>query len=374
MDISKRMDGLQAARGVAALSVVLTHAMMFQLHLLRSVGDLPGIYGVALFFVISGYIMVKTTGEASFSPIVFMKRRFERIAPLYYIASAVLALCVIILPYSFRSTTLNDPMHIVRSFLFFPSYAPRSSGDVFPFYKLGWTLNLEMFFYILFSFFSFTNVSRRILAVSCILVFMMLARPFIFEISAPSEMWSRPVMFGFILGMCVARVQQRNAVRVGSLGAVIMLGISAVAMGILGALYEHLTVLELSGGALTVLICAVISAIQIAVVVFFFDKNSVATPRWLIRLGNASYSIYLFHMFAVVGALKIVSFFLPDAYWFSVVVAVIGSVGLGLVVYHFIEAPIVSWFVRNRRSGRSQFVPSFAWTNRRWIAKDSVAA
>ena len=70
----------------------------------------------------------------------------------------------------------------------------------------------------------------------------------------------------------------------------------------------------------------------------------------LIALGDASYSIYLLHMFGVAASLKAVSNLLPGYYWLSVVVAAFAGVVLGLLAHRIADAPIVSHFAKKRRA------------------------
>jgi hypothetical protein len=57
----RRLSSVQAARGVAALAVVVTHSIAHPLEQQHGVVFLLGLYGVALFFAISGYPRPKPT-------------------------------------------------------------------------------------------------------------------------------------------------------------------------------------------------------------------------------------------------------------------------------------------------------------------------
>lgn len=134
---------VQILRGVAALLVVARHAAK-QLSADPENAFILGQFGVDIFFVISGFVIF-LAGRNS-SPAHFLKRRFIRVVPMYWL---VLALVVgmrmahghLVSQYFIPNTLL--------SFLFVPSEI--ADGAIFPPIVVGWTLNFEMFFYAVFA-------------------------------------------------------------------------------------------------------------------------------------------------------------------------------------------------------------------------------
>jgi len=122
-------NGLQWGRGIAALAVVFAHALGHPLPELSELARLLGILGVTLFFVISGFIMVATTGRARFDPLAFMTRRLLRIAPLYYLLTCLTAVLVLALP-SFFKHTVFEPGHFLKSLLFIPDFRLTCSPEM----------------------------------------------------------------------------------------------------------------------------------------------------------------------------------------------------------------------------------------------------
>jgi hypothetical protein len=123
------LSSIQVLRGIAAVMVVLFHVCGFQI----------GAAGVDIFFVISGFIMFHTnrnvfglTGAA----ILFLKRRILRIAPLYWLCSA------------FAFWPGVELKSLVASVLFVPVRS--EDGSIHTVLAPGWSLNFEMFFYIVF--------------------------------------------------------------------------------------------------------------------------------------------------------------------------------------------------------------------------------
>src|SRR4029077_17035692 len=95
---------VQYLRGIAAMMVVWHHALG-QIALSRLLTELPpfGGYGVDLFFVISGFIMVVTTWDKPIGPLEFMRHRIRRIVPLYWLVTLLMVLAAIAAPFMFKS-------------------------------------------------------------------------------------------------------------------------------------------------------------------------------------------------------------------------------------------------------------------------------
>ena len=148
--------GIQGLRAFAALSVVLGHSLN---SIERGSGVPPlllqhfqGAIGVDVFFVISGFVMTISSSRLlrkQHPSRIFLWRRLLRVAPLYWLVTATKLLLIAALPRllaSYRVSLWNG----IASFLFVPSLNPK--GLIRPVITLGWTLNFEMAFYLLFAF------------------------------------------------------------------------------------------------------------------------------------------------------------------------------------------------------------------------------
>ena len=151
----QKIEFIQALRGIAALLVVLYHGAHFVNSQYPGVGNIlfepAGPMGVVLFFIISGFIMVHTTLriQGSFSEvIVFLIKRFARIWPVYAVAT---------LAYIFIRFGLADFLQgedamekLTKSLLFLPLGGDTGPHFGDPLLNVGWTLNYEIYFYIVF--------------------------------------------------------------------------------------------------------------------------------------------------------------------------------------------------------------------------------
>ena len=191
-----RLDGLQMGRAIAACGVAISHAVVHYYGGGFGIWGLLGQYAVILFFVISGFIMVMTSGRGSFRPGRFISRRIRRIVPIYYVANLVLVVGALAVPAAFERTVF-DLSHLISSLLFIPAYDPSGTGLIIPFFKLGWTLNYEMFFYLLFaSLFALNGWQRGVTIIGLLSVLIVIGSLVEFE-AAVLDFYTRVATAGF---------------------------------------------------------------------------------------------------------------------------------------------------------------------------------
>lgn len=146
-----RLAGIEAARGVAAAAVVLSHAALMTAEP-RYYGVVPfhdafrnlGA-GVDFFFVLSGFIISTVHCDDFGKPWRFggyVRKRFLRILPLYWAILVPLIIVYQIHP-AFGDASRHDLANVIRSLLLVPNAS-------LPVLGVAWTLTFEMFFYLLF--------------------------------------------------------------------------------------------------------------------------------------------------------------------------------------------------------------------------------
>lgn len=162
--MKKTFNNIQILRAAAASMVVVHHfykaytgnSTGFSLWHTTGLGEL-GQAGVDIFFAISGFIMfynqLANAQEPTASSISlhrgwnFLKKRIVRIYPLYWFWTTVL-----IIFWQSKLIFAAKPfstVYIFMSYLLVPW--PNYNGSIHPFLDQGWTLALEMYFYIVFS-------------------------------------------------------------------------------------------------------------------------------------------------------------------------------------------------------------------------------
>lgn len=322
-----RIVGIQYLRAVAALLVVLVHTANF-FHVNGHTVPI-GRFGVDLFFVVSGFVMVATTRDMGSGQ--FMARRIIRVVPIYWLATLVGAL------YSFHGGFhvgfLVPFADFLRSLFFIPFENEGARGFVMPVVEVGWTLNLEMLFYLLFALSLWLPAALRIWAVGGALALLVVGAGTLGAGWPALAFYANSIVFEFVAGMAIAGYYLQGRLKPSRylLPAVLVLTVPAL------VIWPDPTGI----GALDYGIAA--SAILWATLAFenWFRK---APSRFWLALGDASYSLYLTHKIWLELLLALSFKGLFPKYWLlSWPIAFGGSVIIALISYRLIERPVTDW-------------------------------
>jgi peptidoglycan/LPS O-acetylase OafA/YrhL len=335
------IDAIQIARMFAALLVVFDHALL-RLMGVGSVADneafafRSGGFGVLVFFLISGFVMAHSMydkyGQEGVAR-TFLLRRLVRITPLYWAVTLFVA-ALALAGGSFEST---------NALWLSMAYVPyeNASGDVQPLHEVGWTLNYEMEFYLLFALCLCFSRKTGAILLSVILMGMVLFRDALVAPLAGSEFWATAVWFwcepivlyflgGFWLGVLRAHLD-----RGGRCPRVAMRTLMGYLIGTI-LLYEVLLWHEQMPRWLE-------AVFALALVAGLGLTSSVAESKpakWLKLLGDASYSTYLTHTIFLGVMYKLGALALPP--WAYLAVAFVGANLVGLVTYKVFEKPVLT--------------------------------
>lgn len=290
------LEGIQYLRGIAAMMVVFHHAR----HEFGGAMSVTfGARGVEIFFVISGLVMMYSTKgglltegltlrERVYESILFWKRRFIRVAPLYWIALFLSAQFV-------YRVDLTDWI-LVKDALFIPHLNKAFPDQLWPTLVPGWSLNYEMFFYFLFGL--SLLLGRSSVTMLCVSVFVLCALPLAMQSNSVTFVfYTAPVMLHFIAGVLlyyIIEAMRQRPTWIPPRWAVCL----AFLTGFIG-----LGVLPNGAGALWLVFP---SSLIVASAIFMFDGIKMPVLR---VLGDASYSIYLFHILALTLAHQAISWF-----------------------------------------------------------------
>lgn len=287
------IDNIQALRAIAALLVVFVHVDA----LLQALG-IPafGHGGVDLFFIISGYIMVYTTQARPIGPAAFLLNRITRIAPIYWLITLSVYALALVAPTLLQSTS-SDPLELLQSLAFVPF--EKSNGKLHPVLFVGWTLNYEMFFYALFAL-GLLAPRRRlgVLAVTAALAALVAVGPSVPPGDAVASFYTRPIVVEFAAGMALAVFGGRLVFRSRPGRA----GLVALALaGLVATAAVPLWRPELS----RVVTQGLPALVAVGAAVALHQSGLSLSQRWVIALGNASYSLYLVHPFVTQAVQKV---------------------------------------------------------------------
>ena len=296
---------------------------------------LHGPAGVDIFFVISGFVMMISSSALLRQPNpgrTFLLRRLIRIVPLYWLLTTVRLILLAWRP-QLAEHTYPSVWNIVCSFLFIPSVG--ASGEIRPVIPLGWTLSFEMAFYVIFAI--GLVASGRILRIVTPAI-LLLAVVGLFRTSS-WPVWTAiadPIVLEFLGGVWIARWAIAGRLP-GRLPAAF-----GVAAGFIGL--ALLSPSSLSSRPFTWGLCA---AVIVTGTVAVEEVVGARLPRWLLLLGNASYSIYLVQVFVFPLLHYMLSLLQPDLVHqhalLAGIVLIISSLlvtsGVAIFMYKWIERP-----------------------------------
>jgi peptidoglycan/LPS O-acetylase OafA/YrhL len=341
------LGNVQALRALAALLVVVVHAYAIESTYLpgrpwTSPFHVFGTYGVDLFFVISGTVMIASTngwfGVAG-SWRRFLWRRAGRIYPPYWVVTAI-ALAAFLLVPGAAGVHRSAPPNVIASFLALPQ-----SGE--PLLVVGWTLVYELVFYCVFAFALLFERKRLPLIVGVWLVAVVLLHAF----GPPANAWVRvlgsPFDIEFVFGMLIGAAILRNAFFAPRL--LICIAVAAVvgtcaATAMSGREFDVVTWWRplLVGLPMALLVYAALG---------LENRRIFVAPRWLRAQGDASYALYLWHLL-VLGALGLAlhrAHLHGDA---ARVFIIVGGYALAIATsfaaYRWVERPLLALSARRR--------------------------
>jgi exopolysaccharide production protein ExoZ len=335
---------VQMLRALAAAMVVLHH---IQLNVALGFGlpnALPnlavGSAGVDIFFGISGFVMVISSdrlfGQPG-APRIFITRRLIRIVPLYW---AVTSLYVLALGGGYRLA------HTAASYLFVPVAAP--GGAIQPIHVVGWTLNYEMFFYVLFA--AAIVFPRRIAigALIAAIVGFVAAGKLVPPTMDTITFWSRPIMLNFVVGLLLGLAYLKG-IRLPRMVAGAMIAAAAL-------LFWREIGEPFPSAWERILVYGLPSALLLAGASLGDFAPAPKEIRGLAVMGDASYALYLLHPL-VLWACRMIALRLGipvgAAPWIYAAVVMAAAIAVSLIANRFFDQPVTGW-LRKRYASRSK--------------------
>ncbi|UVK46657.1 acyltransferase [Mesorhizobium sp. AR07] len=342
---------VQVLRAIAATSVAVRHAQhdaaTLELqtgHTFQAWNPIPWSAGVDVFFVISGLIMVHASQQLfakQGGARLFLSRRIARIVPLYWFATT-LYLGVALLAPTFLNQDYVNFRFVIESYLFIP--ASRPDGVVQPVYELGWTLNYEMLFYVLFTAAIVLPVRWALAALLATLAGLVVAGRLAAPLPEPFGFWTDPILLEFAFGvtigiMCVWGLQLPGVARACVAGA----GLAAL---MLAAAFPDVSVLLPRPLVYGLPAAFIVGGAALAP---RGRRPESLAARWGAGVGDASYALYLLHPF-VIRSMRVIfwrtgliAFLGP---WAFIALALAISFGAALFTYRWFEKPLTRYVRR----------------------------
>lgn len=345
--MNSKIYNVQALRGIAVLLVIFYHMLGIEHKYNYPYCVIPhffavGYIGVDIFFVISGFILTTITKDyfgnrSKFYKFVYF--RFTRIYPMYWLYT------ILLLPILFiKPEWIHQKFNLLASFLLFPS-------DKMPLVLVGWTLVYEVYFYIIFGLFILFGTQNKLLMYALLWFSFIAIGSIIFNdnyllLNFITDPWGVEFILGILLGIYFLKYDYRIPF------AKLFLLFSFLILFFI-AYYQHGSLLDIEGWP-RILIYG-IPAFLLVLFAIEVEQQGFILHKFLIKLGDASYSIYLSHLF-IVNAIGVIfiKFWVHGHIFELTMVVVMITVALlyGLISYKYIETPIINYaksFYLNRR-------------------------
>jgi len=328
----RRIEGIEAARGVAAVVVVLYHVSRhidatLGLPMLRRLFQF-GHAGVDLFFVISGFIIFYIHEDDIGRPERLMRyatRRASRILPIYWVAFAVTATMA-----ALGHHAMPGPLDLVWQASLLPS-----SGEML--LGIAWTLRFEVLFYLLFA----VLIAHRRIGAALMGAWLVLAIGLVAygaQVPVLPGQFQSAYDIEFLFGMTAAWAARHHAglVPARAVATGTLLFLTAALLEDAGWLDGYASIARLAYG--------LPSALIVAGIVTADARGGVVVPAPLAVLGSASYSIYIFQ-FVWIGTIWQALLHAGDTHavppWLLFVLLTAAAILAGIAASRLIEKPLM---------------------------------
>jgi len=349
---SEKLHSIEAARGLAALLVVLVHAssMLAQANMFAEM-PFGGLFrfghaGVDFFFVLSGFIIfymhAKDIGDRSILGSYWFKR-FVRIYPVYWI---VLLSFGLILAFSPTAARHEREWGSILSAI---SLAPNQHGQIL---GVAWSLSHELLFYGMFA----LLFIHRLLGTIALAAWATLTLANVVFGYWTDHLWGGLVFrifnLHFFVGMTVAWL----SVRPPRHGLYLLL--AGLILFFSAGLHESFGNPRAPEWPPRHLAYALGSGMMILGAVRLERVSRLHVPASLLQLGAASYSIYLWHVIVIMIAQQPLKWLLRVAevpVSLAALYCLVPAVLFPMIFSFKIEQPLLEW-IRGRRRLRKNLL------------------
>lgn len=259
-----------------------------------------------------------------------------RIAPLYILATLAFVALLI------RKQDVDFGL-LMLDLLFIPHWSVEHPKAIYPILIPGWTLNYEMFFYLLFAAGLLLSERARMIAMGLVMCFCVMLRHFSQSSSALGIFYSEPMMLEFWFGMLLF-LAYKQGIKTGHIPAMLCIVIGVLWVGGWSA-----SAGTLIGDGYARLLVRGVSAAMVIWAVLSLEANRSFSFGLLERIGDASYAIYLSHILvlSVLGRIFNALTSLPgheapsfhQAMVLSLI-AMIATTVAGWIIHIYVEKPI----------------------------------
>jgi exopolysaccharide production protein ExoZ len=325
---------IQALRFFAAFMIVYIHAAQTAMSVTGSNGFIPfglatvGLSGVDIFFIISGLIIAKIAPGKT--PSEFIWSRFRRIVPLYLLFTVPPVATAL-------ATTGFGWRDAVATLLLWPATDQMTA----PALAVGWTLCFEMLFYVCMA---IVLIERRwVLVIFAAYGIAFLLRP----IGPIFQFLGNPIILEFLLGVAISFAPPwRPGIWGIPLGVILLGGAGLMGIAPTGGTMDFLLGYD---GLQRVLIFGIPATLIVYGTLQVRARESVWT-----YLGDASYSLYLSHIYPLTILLALwMKFPIPSD--LIILIGISAALLFAWRIHERVEKPIMA--ALKRRQGVRRITP-----------------
>ncbi len=310
-----KLTHIDSLRGIAILMVIIVHTAQSVQHSQMGAGN-PGIsgflngmaeygqMGVQLFFVVSAFTLCLSMSNRSGERrkyVNFFIRRFFRIAPLYYFGIAYYALLSVVNNYlktgEMQVAEQYTALNIGANVLFLHGFYPPANTNIV---LGGWSIGTEVAFYVLFPLlFAMALRLKKLAAIWLLLTAGLLVTGDFYLVRALELLSGMQVgnngfvyynlanqILVFVIGIGLYFLEQRQLMVKWSwrLDALAFVFLTSMAMGVwkMDLRYAFFAI-------------PIISSISFVFLYNVMRKNAHLNSRFIRKVGQLSFSMYVFH-------------------------------------------------------------------------------
>lgn len=221
--------------------------------------------------------MIATTDSKDKTPGAFLPDRVIRIVPMYWlaiVAEFVLVSCGVSI-YRYE----GDVSPLLQSLLFIPYYG--SGHEIWPVIVEGWTLNYEMFFYVVFAATLMTSKTPRLIALVLTFIILVFLGSRLISADPRWLTYTSPLLLEFAAGAVLGRVYGLSLNNTSGSRA------AAISFMMVGFLLAGSFLLDR-------LVCGAFAVVVLNLAFMIERRGFVSEVNWLRFLESASFSIYIF--------------------------------------------------------------------------------
>ena len=322
---------IQYVRTLAALMVLISHiSWKGEQYSTNPLSFFPfsGV-GVALFVLMSGYLLIYIIETKEVGVVYFIKSRVKRIIPLYWFFTTVALIIYLLFPDKVNSS--GGVTYILDSYTLLPTEGKYLLGN-------SWTLKYELFFYLILAFSLFFIKEIRYIIVISILSLLVVSGLFVDGLYL--SFLTNPLLLEFILGIMIYQLHKKIKISINVGVTLVLVALS------LSIFFTSLNLVDSYPKAIVGGIPGLLFFIGLLSFEPLFEKrNSDRSFLILKKISISSYSLYLSQPFSLAFFAIILNKLGINEYGYLYVsLLLLFALITGYMVHIFIEKRIIKAF------------------------------